>query len=97
MALCREANEELGITIKPEDVAFAHLQHHLSNKEYVYVYFTAKKWHGTPQVLEPDKCDDVQWFPLNKLPENLVYNTAFVIDCYLKGERYSETGFSPAS
>lgn len=92
-ALCREANEELGITIRPKDVNFAHVQHHISSKEYVYMYFTAGKWTGEPVVQEPEKCDDVKWFALDGLPENLVADTAFILDCYRNGVLYSESGF----
>ncbi len=70
-ALCREAKEELGVIVKPSDVRFVHLQHHLSNKEYIYVYFVASKWEGEPKVNEPEKCDDVRWFTFDKLPPDL--------------------------
>lgn len=95
-ALCREAKEELGINVKPKDVQFVHVQHHISNKEYVYMFFTAHKWQGTPRIQEPDKCDDIQWFPLDKLPAELVADTAFIVDCYRKGVSYSESGFKLA-
>ncbi len=94
MALCREAKEELGITIKPEDLRFVHMQHHISNKEYIYTYFTATKWQGKLSIQEPDKCDGIQWFVLDALPPNLVSDTAFIIECFQKGVLYSETGFS---
>lgn len=94
MALCREAKEELGIIIRPQDLEFAHVQHHISNKEYVYMYFAASKWQGQPRVCEPDKCDDVRWFPLEKLPPNLVADTGFILDYYQQGVHYSESGFA---
>ena len=93
-ALCREAKEELGITIHPKDVRFVHAQHHISNKEYVYMYFTAEAWIGEPSIQEPDKCDDMQWFSFDSLPKNLVADDDFIFDCYRQGIRYSETGFS---
>jgi 8-oxo-dGTP diphosphatase len=54
VALCREAKEELGIEINPQDVHFVHVQHHCSNKEYVYMYFTASAWQG-------EMCDGSPW------------------------------------
>lgn len=92
-ALCREAKEELGITIHHDDVEFFHVQHHLSNKEYVYMYFAVRKWSGEPSIQEPDKCDDMQWFSFDNLPQNLVAGSSFILDCYRQGIRYSETGF----
>lgn len=92
-ALCREAKEELGITIRRKDVQFVHVQHHISNKEYVYMYFTAGQWAGEPSIQEPDKCDDMQWFSFSDLPHNLVADTGFILDCYRQGITYSESGF----
>lgn len=92
-ALCREAKEELGITINPVDVRFFHATHHVSNKEYIYMFFAAEKWQGEPKVCEPDKCDDVRWFPMDALPSNVTPNIPFLVDCYRKGVAYSEDGF----
>ena len=92
-ALCREAKEELGIVIDPVDVRFVHVQHHISNKEYVYMYFAVTRWSGEPSIQEPDKCDDIRWFPMDSLPPKLIADTAQVIDCYQKGVIYSESGF----
>lgn len=93
-ALCREANEELGIIIRPADATFVHVQHHISSKEYVYMYFAVRKWSGEPSIQEPDKCDGIQWFSFDDLPQDLVADTRFILDCYRKGITYSETGFS---
>jgi len=92
--LCREAMEELGITVEPRDVRFAHLQHNTVDGEYVYVFFVAEKWQGEPRIREPHKCDNIRWFPMDKLPDDLVYGTADVIGHYLAGVFYSESGFN---
>jgi mutator protein MutT len=92
-ALCREAKEELGITVKPADVRFIHATHNGLTTEYVYMFFTASEWEGEPAVCEPEKCDDVQWFPLDDLPPNLVVNTREIIDAMQRNVYYSEIGF----
>jgi 8-oxo-dGTP diphosphatase len=96
-ALCREAKEELGITIQPDDVEFVHGLHARADNrgagEYMYMFFTASVWQGEPKVCEPDKCDDARWFPLDGLPSNLVVNTQMVIEAYHDKVYYSESGF----
>jgi len=92
-ALCREAYEEAGITIKPEDAVYVHSTHHKSNREYMYIFFEVKKWLGEPSIKEPDKCDALEWYPLDALPDNLVFGTKAVLEAYQRGVMYSEVGW----
>jgi len=76
MADCmvREAKEETGIIINPNDLNVVHIVHQFSNSEYIDFYLTAKKWSGEPKIMESNKCDDMQWFPLDNLPKDLLVN-----------------------
>src|SRR4051812_28584615 len=61
-AVLREAKEEIGIDIKPEDVVFAHAMYrvaHDESGERVDYFFITKNWTGEPKIMEPDKCDDL--------------------------------------
>lgn len=89
-ALCREAFEEIGITIEPSNVTFVHLLHYVGSTEYLYAFFTARKWVGTPSIKEPGKCDDLQWFPLASLPNNIAPVTKDVLAKYQKNELFTE-------
>jgi len=57
-AAIREAREEIGIELSPEDVAVAGTMHRKSRTE------------RAPSNCEPDKCDDLLWAPLGTLPAN---------------------------
>jgi len=71
-ALCREAMEEIGITIQPDKAKLVHLLHYLADDtEYMYTFFTVNKWRSEPSILEPNKCDDLRWFSMDNLPENI--------------------------
>jgi 8-oxo-dGTP diphosphatase len=92
--LCREAMEEIGITISPSDLQFAHVMHQRDNHEYIDFYFVAKTWNGEPTNFEPEKCDDMQWFLLDKLPENVIPNVKQALSAYATSESYSEFGWN---
>jgi 8-oxo-dGTP pyrophosphatase MutT (NUDIX family) len=71
-AVIREAQEEAGITIAPADVNVVGVMHRQSDTERIDFFVTASRWQGTIVNREPDKCDDLAWFPLDALPENVV-------------------------
>ncbi len=91
----REALEEIGITINPEDLEFVLTQHRWcldpeNHHARVGFYFTPKKFSGIPQNTEPDKCDDLQFFSFGSLPPNMVSHVRAVIEAYKVGDKYNE-------
>jgi 8-oxo-dGTP diphosphatase len=68
-AAVRELQEETGVAVKSSNLTLRHINQFSANgEEYYNFFFTATIWQGEPTVMEPAKCDDVQFFPLNKLP-----------------------------
>lgn len=92
-ATAREAKEEVGININPRDLELVLVQHRGSDDERIHFYFKAKKWEGEPYNVEPDKCDDVRWFPIDKLPENIILYVKVAIKDYVAGKNYNEFGW----
>ena len=92
-AVCREAFEESGLELKPAEVRFVHLMHRIGADERVDVFFTADKWPSTPFNKEPDKCDDLSWFPLDNLPSNTIPYIRQALKCYQNKVHYSEYGW----
>lgn len=43
----------------------------MGNKHYVTLWVLVHQFQGTPQLLEPDKCEGWQWFAWDALPEPL--------------------------
>ena len=95
-AVCREALEELGIHIHPNDLRFAGLGHILIKPGFTYfnIYFQALRWRGEPRIAEPDKCDGLQWFDLDALPKDMIPERRQALRNYLSGTVYHEAGFS---
>lgn len=95
----RESKEEIGVDIRPDDLKVAHLMHRFSGVEWgddgyrIDVFFTAEKWENVPEIKEYDKCDDLSWFDLNDLPNNIIPYIRQAIDCISKKVFYSEFGW----
>jgi 8-oxo-dGTP diphosphatase len=66
----RELMEEAGLSVKTEDLKLVHIyqNHHQSEAPHYGFIFLAKAWSGTPKLMEVDKSDDMDFFPLDKLP-----------------------------
>jgi 8-oxo-dGTP diphosphatase len=94
-SMMREALEETGIILKPEDLEVVLVMHRKSaDREYFDAFLLAKKWTGKIEIKEPDKCDDLGFFSLNKLPDDLLGYIKVAIDCIHKGIHYIDYGFS---
>lgn len=68
-AMVREAKEELMINIKEEDLKIAHVLHHYTGNRVNFI-LTTNIFEGIPSVGEPEKCEKIEWFNINDLPEN---------------------------
>ncbi len=72
-AAVREAEEESGIKLSPEDLEVACVMHRLSDKgEWIDFFLKVNRWEGEPVNKEPDKCSEMGWFPLDRLPDDTI-------------------------
>ena len=92
-AICREAREEAGIELAPDDLAFAHVVHRADRGQRVGFFFSARRWRGEPRNMEPHKADDFRWFPLDALPDDMVPYVRRAIGLWRAGRSYSESGW----
>lgn len=87
-AAVREAREELLITIRPEWLTLAHTTFRLNDDgNRTGFFFRAVKYEGEPRIGEPDRCDDLRWFPADEMPPNILPYVRFVLRTQ---ERYTE-------
>lgn len=103
-AVCREAKEEAGIVVNPEDLRFLQVLYRPSLKakgdefdhaatERVDFFFTADRWEGMAEIKEPDKCDELKWFDIGDLPENLFVVVREFLRDYDQNPPYQEMGY----
>lgn len=99
-AIVREAKEEANIKLIPKNLEVVHVANRcekFSPAEIRYrvdVYIKAKSWQGKIKNLEPNKCDDLSWFPINKLPPNIIPYIRQAINNIRKKIFYSEFGYN---
>lgn len=97
--IIREAKEEAGIDSKEENMEVVHVMHRnekanpVEIRERVDVFIAVEKWQGEIKNMEPEKCDDLNWFPLDNLPENTIPYIKFSLECINKKIFYSEYGW----
>ena len=48
--------------------------------EYIDFFFTCNDWRGEFVNAEPEKCGGLEWFDIDKLPDNIPDYVKYVID-----------------
>ncbi|MGW3561893.1 NUDIX hydrolase, partial [Streptomyces sp. NPDC000963] len=95
--LAREAYEEAGLVIDPADLELVHTVHTVDRpgaRPRIQLFFRPRRWEGTPEVREPDRCLGWEWFSVEDLPEPIVPYTRVAIEGIRTGRPYSELGWS---
>ncbi|MFC6010036.1 NUDIX domain-containing protein [Nocardia lasii] len=94
-AAVREAAEEVGVDIDPADLRLLHVAHVTApdRDSRLGLFFRTENWRGEPFNREPDKCYALQWFPLSKLPADLIEYSALGLTAANSPAPYSEFGW----
>lgn len=93
-AMQREALEEAGIKILQEDLKIVHVMHRKTlDRESIDYFLTCKKYDGEITIMEKDKCDELKFYNLNDLPNNVIPYVKKGIESYLNNEPFSIYGW----
>jgi len=92
-AAIREAREELGIEISPDDIVDTYVvnRKNKSLPSYYDVYFEISKYIGEIKINEPEKCSELVWVDPNNLPYDMIDFEKEAIDNNYKGIKFSVT------
>ncbi len=70
-AICREVREEYGFEIEVQELLDVVDHIILQEKQHwVSPSFICRITSGTPDIREPDKCDEICWYALKDVPED---------------------------
>lgn len=90
-AMLREIYEETGVKVADKDIKFSHIMHFMGEtRPCAAFFFTIKTWQGEIHNAEKTKHDHLKWFPLDKLPENMIPRHKKALERIAKGIYYSE-------
>lgn len=88
-SMIREAKEEIGIDIVREDMKIIHIYHHYI-KDMLKFVFSVSTYSNEIKNEEPDKCKELKWFEIDRLPENIIPKIKEEILDIKKGVYYSK-------
>ena len=72
-AMIRESKEEIGIDIDDKALKLVHIcNRKVGDNAYVDFIFECKEWKGEVTIIEKDKSDELRWFDLDNLPDNVI-------------------------
>jgi 8-oxo-dGTP diphosphatase len=92
-AAIREAEEEVGLQLDPQHLAFAGVLHRREGDERVDFFIHVIKWQGQPFNAEPDKCDEMCWVDVHALPDKTIPYIRQAIQNCLMGIPFDEFGW----
>lgn len=92
-AAAREAMEEVGVRIDPQDIEFSSVMHRLDGEERVDFFVKIRDWAGEPANTEPDKCDELRWVDVNDLPANTIPYIRQALRNHFQENRFDEFGW----
>ena len=94
-AMKREAKEEIGIEIDPDDLTIAcSMYRNADDDERMDFFLTVDRWKGEIKNMEPHKCVELKYFSINDLPNNLIPHVKMGIESSLNGISFVEYGWN---
>ena len=92
-ALIREMQEEVGITLTHSQFILSHIMHRKSDDIRIDFFFRVILWKGKFKNMEPHKCNELLWTPIDTLPKDTIPYISQAILNLKNNILYSEFGW----
>ncbi|MFK3980574.1 NUDIX domain-containing protein [Micromonospora sp. NPDC050397] len=97
-AVIREAREEIGLPLSPDEPRLAATVHHRNPTGYariglVFAVPHDPGRHGLPFNAEPHKCAKIEWFPTALLSSNTYPYTTACVQAFSEGRPFALDGW----
>lgn len=93
-AVRREVQEETGLDLSESDFSLIHTLHRLGTEgPFIALCFKADISGLKPKNIEPDKHDDMAFFPIQDLPSTLLPAHKQIVEGIIQNRIYSEHGW----
>jgi 8-oxo-dGTP diphosphatase len=95
-AALRETAEEVGLSLNPERLSVVGVMHRRSDEERVDFFLAARlDEDAAPGNREPEKCSELVWAELARLPADVIPYVRAGIDDFRRGRWFREFGWDP--
>lgn len=95
-AAIREAKEECGIDIDPACLEIVGVMHRRSIDERIDFFVATTEWRGEIINAEPNKCDELLWVDMDKLPPNVIPYVRQAITNFRRKQWFDSFGWEHA-
>jgi 8-oxo-dGTP diphosphatase len=92
-AAIREGAEECAVSIRPQDLEVVGVMHRRAADERIDFFLGVHEWNGSISNAEPDKCDELDWYPLERLPVNTIAYVKHALENYQGGTWFMSYGW----
>jgi len=92
-AMIREAQEEVCIKLDSQALEVVGVMHRLSNDERIDWFLAADAWSGEIANGEPECCNDLRWFDLDALPDNIIPYVRQALKNFQQGRWFDSFGW----
>jgi 8-oxo-dGTP diphosphatase len=94
VGVAREAEEEISVLIKTDNLRLVHVMHHRTDSGRMALFFEASEWAGEITNTEPDKCAGWGFHDPAQLDSQVVAYVGKALRHIASGDFYSEGGWS---